>query len=593
MSIFRSSSSTRRDQAPPPAQPSDQRIALIDATAPQPQTSRPTTDPEELSPALSNTSLAQKTTSSSAGKRRSLREELARRKYAKWQMTGKRNQGQGQGQGHETDSGIPSRSSSLPRSNDEDHPAVPENGEGNGAARQPRSAADAKQDPYEIDILYEHQRGWFFWGIPFYSHRSLLNFDPAAWVTAELKESPVDITNAQVPDPSWEWAWKSWYVDMSEDVDEQGWQYSFSFNSAFSWHGVHVRFNSWVRRRRWIRKRVRRRPAHLQRGQRDALHQMREGHMMNEDYFTIHSSREKLDRASTINNTTGQNAARSSYISRSSRTTEDDTSDDELLNDISTIGMLMKALKRARIDREKIGAVIKFTASAGEEIYYLAERMPEIMHALIFQSSRQHLLSHLQATYCAASSDPGDPNSNDPEDAAEKRRIDNLCRAVQAAEHEVRRLEYWSDFRRAGGGDSTAAGEDTDEGEECVEGGKGCDHKWVGLDGSGPEAGPEPQPDQDESDNDGGDGAVEDGKRDNEPGSEPEREPGPASEVESRRSNKEEEEEEEEKQNEKENESANKRKTEQETEPRPENERNVGDNASLAGVEADLDAKAP
>ncbi len=81
-------------------------------------------------------------------------------------------------------------------------------------AQRPKS----EREPHEIDVLYENQRGWFFFGIPLYSHSSLLNFDPAPWINKDGRDSAVNITNAQVPDPGWEWAWKSWYVDMSQRI---------------------------------------------------------------------------------------------------------------------------------------------------------------------------------------------------------------------------------------------------------------------------------------------------------------------------------------------------------------------------------------
>jgi hypothetical protein len=115
---------------------------------------------------------------------------------------------------------------------------------------------EAQPEVFEIDILYENQRGSFFFGLPMFSHNSLLNLDPAPWSNAVFKDSPVDVITAQVPNPSWAWAWNSWYVDMSGDVDEEGWSYSFAFSPKFSWHGTHVWFNSNVRRRRWLRKRV-------------------------------------------------------------------------------------------------------------------------------------------------------------------------------------------------------------------------------------------------------------------------------------------------------------------------------------------------
>lgn len=116
--------------------------------------------------------------------------------------------------------------------------------------------SDEKKPVSELDILYENQRGSFVFGIPLYSQGSLLHLDPSPWMTQDRQESPVNITNAQLPDPSWEWSWRTWYVDMSGDVDEQGWQYSFSFSSS-QWHGTHPWFHSWVRRRRWVRLRHR------------------------------------------------------------------------------------------------------------------------------------------------------------------------------------------------------------------------------------------------------------------------------------------------------------------------------------------------
>jgi hypothetical protein len=43
-------------------------------------------------------------------------------------------------------------------------------------------------------------------------------------------------------------------VDMTDDVDEAGWQYSVKFHGAV-WHGNYKHFRSFVRRRRWIRLR--------------------------------------------------------------------------------------------------------------------------------------------------------------------------------------------------------------------------------------------------------------------------------------------------------------------------------------------------
>lgn len=234
------------------------------------------------------------------------------------------------------------------------------NGSGNANGQQPNVPASTKPTS-ELDILYENQRGWFLFGIPLYSHSSLLNFDPSAWVTRDLKDSPVNITNAQLPDPSWEWAWQTWYVDMSSDVDEQGWQYSFSFSSS-AWHGSHPWFHSFVRRRRWVRLRVKRASMERYRGRTG----FEEAHMLTADYFTIHSGRRK--RVSSV---ADMSRVPSTYVSGQGLIDEVPP-----LEEIGNIPTLMYALKNAIVDREKIDALKRFIDDGGDEIYYLDEKVP-------------------------------------------------------------------------------------------------------------------------------------------------------------------------------------------------------------------------
>lgn len=213
----------------------------------------------------------------------------------------------------------------------------------------------------ELDVLYENQRGWFVFGIPLYSHSSLLNFDPSAWATREMHDSPVNITNAQLPDPSWQWAWHSWYVDMSTDVDEQGWQYSSSFSSS-AWHGSHPWFHSFVRRRRWVRLRTKRLSDRAYRGRSN----FEEAHMFTADYFTIHSKRKRTGASET------GSRAPSTYLMDPANQMVDE---EPYLEEIGNIPTLMYALKKAIVDREKIDALKRFIEEGGEEIYYLEERV--------------------------------------------------------------------------------------------------------------------------------------------------------------------------------------------------------------------------
>jgi len=288
---------------------------------------------------------------------------------------------------------------------------------------------------HQIDILYENQRGSFFCGIPLYSHSSLLPIDPSPWVNKYLHDSPVNITNAQVPDPSWEWAWKTWYVDMSYDVDEEGWQYSFSFGGRFAWHGSHPWFHSFVRRRRWLRKRVKR----VDKFGRDNPGSMSAAHHLTTDYFTIHSKRDRSPIS--VVDGAGKTARPSSFISYPS------TIDvDEPPKEVKDIGTLLKALKYATIDREKIDVVKRFVNQAGDELAYLQDHLSDVMSFFVFQNSRRQLLSFLQrSANDARQHRQQHDDEKRPEKDAETRRINNLLAAVEAAKAQIGELEFWSD----------------------------------------------------------------------------------------------------------------------------------------------------
>lgn len=103
---------------------------------------------------------------------------------------------------------------------------------------QQQAPSDAGKVKYEFDVLYENQRGLLVFGIPKFSPRTLFQWDPSPWTAANGKRSPYNIANAQLPDPSWEWAYHEWYIDMTGDVDEAGWQYSGNFGRRF-WPNVH------------------------------------------------------------------------------------------------------------------------------------------------------------------------------------------------------------------------------------------------------------------------------------------------------------------------------------------------------------------
>lgn len=327
-----------------------------------------------------------------------------------------------------------------------------------------RTLGRGEEDDSVIDILYENQRGAFLFGIPMFSSSSLLNFDPKPWQNAAFRTSPSDIRNAQVPDPSWEWAWKSWYVDMSRDVDEEGWEYSFSFQKTVAWHGSHPWFHSFVRRRRWLRKRVRKHTSHKTKER---------GHELNSDYFTIHP---KTLRGRSPNGSLAYSALRA----RGFQDEEPEVNDAE----IADIGTLLRLVRKAAVDREKLVAVRKFVDQGGDDLYYLSERMPDIMSLLVYQSSRRHLLAELIKHFDQTKARKESLSDHMHSDEATKKKheaaakqADNLLKAVEAADEQVKRLEYWSDIKSMARRGETLHATDNDHWNPT---------RWQGLDPASP-----------------------------------------------------------------------------------------------------------
>ncbi|KAJ5644840.1 hypothetical protein N7507_010851 [Penicillium longicatenatum] len=291
----------------------------------------------------------------------------------------------------------------------------------NGGPGQQSDSDKIATPTTELDILYENQRGWFLFGVPRYSHSSLLNFDPSAWMTQQKRPSPVNITNAQVPDPSWEWAWRTWYVDMSGDVDEQGWQYSLSFGSS-QWHGTHPWFHSFARRRRWVRLRQK-----IPERRHRERSEFEKGHMLTEDYFTIHSSKARSREQSIAR----LSAVESGYLSR----VDTKVDEEEHFEEIGDIPSLMYALKLASIDRERIDALKTFVEQGGEEIYYLNDKIPEIMSMFLFQASRWQFVTYLVDIIHKLFTPSDDPENKDADKI--KRKKDNLIRVIESAKQHV------------------------------------------------------------------------------------------------------------------------------------------------------------
>ncbi|KAJ9156683.1 hypothetical protein NKR23_g1416 [Pleurostoma richardsiae] len=313
-----------------------------------------------------------------------------------------------------------------------------------------------------IDILYENERGAFVCGVGLFSSKALGNLDPPPWTNSAHKPSPTNINTAQVPDPSWEWAWPDWRVNHDEGTDEGGWEYSFAFSKKFSWHGPSW-WNSFVRRRAWIRKRVKK-----------GAEDLEDPHLLNREYFTVRPASQLSHTTSRVSRASSRVTSKGSIsqVSRVSRRSMEPEMPEKF--DIEDIETLLDVLRFSRIDREKIEAVENFLEHGGDELVHLQEQMHEIMSLFVFQASRRILLTKLTEVYDEAL------KKVESEGTAEwRRRADNLKAAVKHADEEVRRLEYWSDVKSMieAGHSSTAVDED-----------KGWDEGWQGqgLGNSGP-----------------------------------------------------------------------------------------------------------
>jgi hypothetical protein len=272
-----------------------------------------------------------------------------------------------------------------------------------------------------VDILYENQRGGFLCGMALFSSMALGNLDPPAWTNYAHRCSPTDITTAQVPDPSWEWAWPEWRINHDEGMDEDGWEYSFAFARGFSWHKARW-WNSFVRRRAWIRKRVKKNGGYIAQ---DPL-------LLNPEYFSVRQSSEMARDRSPSRASSAGNVEVAEHQQQQQQPDIEDTQE------------LLRVLRESRIDREKIEAVNSYLAHAQDDLRGLEEIMHEIMALFVFQASRRVLLSKLTEVYDKTAAENQKKSS---QDAGLDEKVKNIAAAVKHADEEVKRLEYWSDVK--------------------------------------------------------------------------------------------------------------------------------------------------
>ncbi|CAD6500490.1 BgTH12-07666 [Blumeria graminis f. sp. triticale] len=280
---------------------------------------------------------------------------------------------------------------------------------------RPRAQSSRERLESAIDVLYENQRGCFLCGIPLFSSRALGNLDPVPWTNVAQKSSATNITNAQPPDPSWEWAWKEWSIYHTEGINEDGWVYSFAFHGKFSWHKARW-WNSFVRKRAWIRKRFHKRIGY----------ECNDSLVAHPEYFTICTSHGLLGEE-LYNDTTTPSRGKIGY--------------DFKTGNIYEFGVLMKILRSARIDREKIEAVKNFIENGEQqETLYLEKNFQNVMQMFVFQASRRILFAHLLKIL---KNTPVKQEEATSEEYYNKKSLEQSESLLLAAHHELKKFEFW------------------------------------------------------------------------------------------------------------------------------------------------------
>lgn len=184
--------------------------------------------------------------------------------------------------------------------------------------------------------------------------------------------------------------------------------------------------------------------------------------MLNADYFTIRPASHKSPKS--------RESVTSSRLSRSSTSQMSAADVDEKPADIDNVDDLMRALRQARIDREKLDAVNNYMEHA-TDLQKLQHEMHEIMSLFVFQQSRRILLGRLMEIHDETTTQMKRTNTSEL-----RERNQALKDAVHHADEEVRKLAYWSDVKQMA---------ESGEAKEAVKGDKGWDESWEGVDQSG------------------------------------------------------------------------------------------------------------
>lgn len=206
-------------------------------------------------------------------------------------------------------------------------------------------------EDYVMEYQIESERGILVMGSRLFTENALMPLDPAHYSSLDGEALGSALTDYEIPDESWVWLWSRWYVDMTADVDDHGWCYSWRFRSRH-WRGHHRILRSFVRQRMWKRPRIKR--AALAR-------------------LLAAQERDPLRDAGA-----------------------DGPEDDALLDAAAepfqqVRAELLRALEPCRNDREKVDAILKYMEEHPGEADFFSQSRDFLMGTLMFPVSRKAL----------------------------------------------------------------------------------------------------------------------------------------------------------------------------------------------------------
>lgn len=242
----------------------------------------------------------------------------------------------------------------------------------------------APEGDFVYDFLYQHQRGAFFFGTPKFSSKSLLPVDPDEWTDPKFQTSAMDTSDYELPDPSWEWVHKTWLVDMTGDVDEDGWEYAMTFHGS-PWHGNYEIFRSFARRRRWLRLRKRK-----------GKSLGKPGSLPERTYppSIPELSQSQLEASIALQ----QDATPYSTVDRrAGKSTSTGTGSLSLPLPPAKRVDLYQSLKKSHSDREKLAHVAQYVVRYPGDFDDMEKRLDKYLNLFDYETSRREFISMLMA----------------------------------------------------------------------------------------------------------------------------------------------------------------------------------------------------